>query len=289
MQPAVGGRVIGFAGKNVFITGGSSGIGKQLAIDFLRLGARVTIAADDPAKLAQAHADLLQVAPSVDMFVCDIADLDQIRRTAEMYVDRVGAPDILVNNAGYAVYRTIEEMPAEELDRLLRVNLTGACLVTRAFLPAMIAARRGSIVMVASIAGRLPMTPCGPYSTAKHGLVAFADILQSEIHRFGLRVHVICPGRVDTNFFAHETFVERTPRRETTWTIPIEKVSRATIAAITRNRFMTYVPRSFGLLVWCLHVLPGLSAPVLRRLMRARVEAIYEQKQLRDRQRESAS
>jgi NAD(P)-dependent dehydrogenase (short-subunit alcohol dehydrogenase family) len=217
------------------------------------------------------------------MAVCDIADLQQITQTAETYVERFGAPDVLINNAGYAVYRTVEEMAVEEVDRLLRVNLTGACLLTRAFLPSMIAARRGSVVMVASIAGRLPLTPCGPYGAAKHGMVAFAEILRPEVDRFGLTVHVICPGRVEeTDFFEHETFTQRTPRRETRLLTTLDAISRATFDALSKNRFMTYVPRTFGFLVWLNHSFPFLVGPALRRLMRARVESVYAQKQLRD-------
>ena len=107
---------------------------------------------------------------------------------------------------GYAVYYTFEQMPPEEIHRLFDVNLVGAALVTREFLPDMIRAGGGDVVMVASIAGRIPMTPCGVYSASKHGLVALAELLQIETARFNIRVHVVCPGRVETDFFSHESF-----------------------------------------------------------------------------------
>jgi NAD(P)-dependent dehydrogenase (short-subunit alcohol dehydrogenase family) len=262
-------------GTKVFITGGSSGIGKRLAGDFLRRGAHVSIAAHNPELLARARDELSAIAPSVHAFVCDVAELQQIRTTAAQYVAAFGAPDVVVNNAGYAVYRTCEEMSAEELDRLLRVNLGGACLITREFLPAMIEARRGHVVMIASIAGLVPLTPCGPYSAAKHGLVAFSEILQAELARFGIRVHLVCPGRVETAFFAHESFQTRASRPETGWLVPIEHVSLAVQDAIDRDRFMTYVPRGYGPLVWLADAMPLLSKPLLRRLLRARVESVY--------------
>jgi short-subunit dehydrogenase len=262
-------------GTRVFITGGSSGIGKRLAADCLKRGAHVTIAANDPERLARAHQELCEIAPLVESFVCDVADPRQVHETAARYVATFGAPDVLVNNAGYAVYQTCEQMPAEELDRLLRVNLGGACLVTREFLPSMIAAHRGHVVMLASIAGLVPMTPCGPYSAAKHGLVAFSHILRAEVERFGVRVHVVCPGRVKTEFFAHVSFASRAPRRETEWLIPIDAVTGAVLDAIERNRFMTYVPRTYGVLVWLTRALPLLSGPMLHRLLRARVESVY--------------
>jgi uncharacterized protein len=273
-----------FSGSHIFITGGSSGIGKQLAIDFLTRGAHVTILADHAEKLEQARVELAAIAPSVDAVLCDIADLGQIRQTVKTYVSRHGAPDVVINNAGYAVYRTIEEMDSEEIDRLVRVNFTGACLVTREFLPSMIAARRGHIVLVASIAGCVPMTPCGPYSAAKHGMAAFAEILRGEVDRFGLHVHLVCPGRVPTDFFAHETFVQRAPRREAGWTTTVDRVSTAIIEAIRKDRFLTYVPGVYAPLVWIAHAMPAVFRPLFRRLMRSRVESVYATKQLRDRQ-----
>lgn len=268
----------GFAGQHIVITGGSSGIGHQLAKDFLQLGARVSIVADRAATLERARVELAALGP-VRAFVCDIADISQVRAMAAACVQEWGAPDVLINNAGYAVYRTFEEMDSEEIARLVQVNLTGGCVVTREFLPSMIRSGRGDILFVASIAGRLPMTPCGPYSTAKHGMVAFAEILHSEVARFGLRVQVVCPGRVETGFFSHETFQQRAPRRETEWTIPLERVSAGIIGAIRKNRFMTYVPRTYGPLVWLTQALPFVFRPALRKLMRARVETVYASKQ----------
>jgi len=264
-----------FAGKNVLITGGSSGIGKRLAITLLERGADVTIVADRADKLERARIELEALSPSVHALTCDIADLDQVRRTATSYLALRGVPDVLVNNAGYAVYRPLVEMASEEIDRLLRVNLTGACLMTRELLPAMIQKGSGHIVLISSIAGFIPMTPCGPYSVAKHGMVAFGEILQSEVHRFGLRVHVVCPGRVETDFFSHETFRRRAPRRETEWTVPIEDVCGAVIDSIRSNRLVTYVPRTFRPLVWLTQAVPFVFKPMLRKLMRARIESVY--------------
>jgi len=86
---------------------------------------------------------------------------------------------------------------------------------------------------------------------------------------------VICPGRVETDFFAHETFVQRDRRAETRFTIPIENVSRATIAAIQKNRFMTYVPSSYGLLVWLANSFPFPVRMLLDRLMEERVRSLF--------------
>jgi short-subunit dehydrogenase len=182
---------------------------------------------------------------------------------------------VLINSAGYAIYRTFEQMSSEEIRRLIDVNMSGAAIVTRESLPAMVEAGGGHVVMIASIAGRIPMTPCGVYSASKHGMVALAELLQVEAARFNVRVHVVCPGRVETPFFDHESFQRRAHRPESERTIPIEAVSRAILDAVTGNRRMTYIPRLYGPLVWLAHALPVLFRPVWRRLMTSRVDALY--------------
>jgi short-subunit dehydrogenase len=260
--------------EKVLITGGSSGIGKQLAADYLKRGAHVTIVSNDAAKLRSARAELSGISSSICALECDVAVLAEVRRMAVEYLRRFGPPDVLVSNAGFAVYRLFQEMTGEEIERLLAVNLLGGCLITREFLPAMAMAGRGHLVVMASIAGRLVMTPCGVYSAAKHGLVAWAHTLKLELQGTGVRVHVICPGRVETDFFAHESFVQRERRAETHFTSPVETVARATMTAIEKNRFMTYVPRSFSLLVWLAHSFPFPIRVLLDRLMEARVRSL---------------
>jgi short-subunit dehydrogenase len=259
----------------VLITGGSSGIGRQLALDFARLGMDVAIASHDAERLQAAEAELRTISPSSFSVLCDISSPDEVTRMANIVLGKFGHLDLLVNNAGYAVYRTFEDTDLAEIGRLADVNLLGAMRCTRVFLPAMIARKHGGIVNMASIAGRVPLTPNCVYCASKHGLVAFSQALRYELHGFHIKVHVICPGRVETPFFEHETFKTRAPRAETKYTVTVEQISRATLRAIRSGRFMTYVPRSLGLLTWSLHTLPWITHPLFGRLMHARVRSYY--------------
>ena len=149
---------------------------------------------------------------------------------------------------------------------------------TSEVLPLMIEKRAGHIVNVASIAGRLLITPNATYCAAKHGMIAWSEALKVELVRFGIGVHVICPGRVETEFFAHETFQKRAPRKETEYTVPVESVSREILAAIEHDRFITFIPKSFGILVWLTNVFPWPVRAGVRRLMRSRIETLYASK-----------
>lgn len=266
-----------WSGRRVLITGGSSGIGKHLAGELLRRGARVGIVAHDVVKLNSAATELGRISSDVWSHACDIGVLDDVRAMARDYRQEFEAPDVLINNAGYAVYYTFEQTPLDEIQRLFQVNLVGAATVTREFLPDMIRAGGGHVVMMASIAGRIPMTPCGVYSASKHGLVALAELLAIETARFNVKVHVVCPGRLETEFFARESFQTRAHRPEAARTIPVEAVSHAVVAAVERNRFMTYVPWYYGILTWLAAAAPGVFKPFWHRLMSSRVNDIYAQ------------
>ena len=262
--------------KLLLITGGSSGIGKQLAADLLASGATVIIVSERPDRLAQATAELSAISPNVRGIRCDVGDSDSVIQTREQVLSKYRCPDILINNAGFATYRTFENSNIEEIERLISVNLLGAMRCTMAFLPDMIARHSGTIVNMASIAGRLILTPNGTYCAAKHALVAWSETLRHELAHFNIQVNVICPGRVESPFFEHITFQNRAPRPEARHTIAIQDVSRATLRAISRNRFITYVPWSLGLLVWITNALPFLIKPIYGRLISSRIRSIYK-------------
>jgi short-subunit dehydrogenase len=263
--------------KLLLITGGSSGIGKQLAADLLASGSRVIIVGDNADRLAAAVDELKAISPQVYGVACDVGNSQSVIAMHEQVLHNHGCPDILINNAGFATYRTFENTDLDEIERLVSVNLLGAMRCARVFLPDMIARGSGVIVNMASIAGRLALTPNGTYGAAKHGMVAWSETLRDELAHFNIQVNVICPGRVETPFFEHETFKHRAQRPETRFTITLEDVSKATQRAINHDRFLTYVPWYFGLLVWLINAFPFISKPIWRRLIRSRIRSIYNQ------------
>ncbi len=99
--------------------------------------------------------------------------------------------------------------------------------------------------------------------------------MKVEVARFNVRVHVVCPGRVETDFFSHESFRNRTHRPETARTITLDAVSRAIIDAVRRDRFLTYVPNYYGILAWAVAGLPVVFRPIWHRFLTARVESVY--------------
>ena len=261
-------------GATVVVTGGSSGIGKRLALDMARLGAQVAIASHDPERLRMAEQELLTISRACFSVPCDISRQEDVSRMATEVLRRLGHVDILVNNAGYAVYHTFESTDVAGLCRLAEVNLLGAIRCIREFLPGMIERRTGQVVNMASIAGRIPMTPNSVYCASKHGLVALSQALRYELHDFNVRVHVICPGRTETPSSITRASGRARPARNRLH-VTVEEISKATIRAIEKNRFLTYVPRTFGVLAWAMGAVPWIVEPLFRRLMVARIRSYY--------------
>ena len=265
----------GTQGPVVIITGGSSGIGRDLAEALLRTGASVGIIGHEEALVAQAR-EALDALPGRCLAVtCDISDGGAVQAAAAAFLEAFGHVDVLVNNAGWATYRTFEETDLEELLRIADVNLLGAVRVTKAFLPGMISRGHGHIINIASIAGMMLITPNAMYGAAKHGLVGLSEALRQELHRFGIAVSVVCPGRVRTRFFDHETFRTRSHRKETNLTVPVGRVTEAILRLMARPRFMTFVPWYWGPASWLYRACPWLVAVPYGMLIRSRVESLY--------------
>ncbi len=254
----------------VLITGGSSGIGKNLAEAYLARGDQVIVVSESADKLEATRIELSRVANTVSAVRCDVSDAEDVRRMVVTVLEDFGCPDVVVNNAGFAVYRSFDQSTMDEIERLIGVNLLGTLRCIRGFLPAMMSRRSGHIVNVASIAGLMPITPCAAYGAAKHAIVGISETLRFELSDFNIKVHLVCPGRVETSFFDHETFQRRPHRPETEKTVPIASVSRAIIESVEHDRFLTVIPRRLGWSVWARNLCPPIVDMWLGRILAQR-------------------
>jgi NAD(P)-dependent dehydrogenase (short-subunit alcohol dehydrogenase family) len=182
------------------VTGASRGIGAAVAAELARLGADVTLMARDEAR-AREQATFVARAHGVraTAVACDVADADSVAHAFARAHAAHGDAHVLVNNAGQAQGAPFEAMSREVWDRLLAVNLTGAMLCTQAALPAMLAAKDGRVVNVASVAGLKGYRGLAAYCASKHGLVGLTRALALETARTGVTVNAVCPSYADTD------------------------------------------------------------------------------------------
>jgi NAD(P)-dependent dehydrogenase (short-subunit alcohol dehydrogenase family) len=186
-------------GKTALITGGGSGIGREVARRFLAEGGRLVIAGRTESKL-RATWESLGRDERLAFRPCDVAALDEVRALADWATRQLGRIDILVNNAGVNLkQRTMRELTPESWRHLLRTNLDGAFHCIHAVLPQMLERGDGLIINISSIAGKRA-SPLGgaAYAASKFGMTGLSHCLAAEEKDSGIRCSVIYPGEVDT-------------------------------------------------------------------------------------------
>src|SRR5690349_24362020 len=191
--------LLSLKGRTALITGGSRGLGLQMAEALGEMGARVAISARKKDELDEALAHLKKMDIQGESFVCDIGKREQVAPLADAVLKKFGKVDILVNNAGATWGSPAEDHPLEAWDKLVNVNLTGAFVLTQLIgKQSMIPARWGRIINVASIAGLMGQDPrivrTIAYNATKGGLVNFTRALAAEWGSHGITVNAICPG-----------------------------------------------------------------------------------------------
>ena len=211
------------------VTGASGGIGRALAEALADRGSAVALCARNGPKIERFAQQLVQRGSSAFGMACDVRDESQVAGFALRVVNGLGPPTILINNAGVGRFAHVAQMSVEQWDESLETNLRGMFLVTRAFLPEMLAAGRGAIVNMASLAGRNGFAGGAAYCAAKHGVLGFSKSLMMEVRQRGIRVIAVCPGSVNTPFFDNPETPFR-PNREKI--LRAEDVAQAILGAL---------------------------------------------------------
>jgi len=185
--------------KVAIITGAASGIGKGIAIQFAREGAKVAIA-DLNLEAANATAGEIRDAGGSAMGVAmNVCDEKAVNDGVTAVVAKFGGVDILVSNAGIQIVHPIEEFPFADWKKMLAIHLDGAFLTTKACLPHMYkSGRGGSVIYMGSVHSKEASLLKSAYVTAKHGLIGLAKVVAKEGAAHGVRANVICPGFVRT-------------------------------------------------------------------------------------------
>ena len=192
-------QLFDLSGRVALITGGSRGLGLQMAEALGEMGAKVAITARKQSELDEAVAHLEALGIAAQSWVCDIGKREQIAPLADAVLARFGKVDILVNNAGATWGAPAEDHPIEGWDKLVNVNLTGAFILSQQVAKkSMIPAHWGRILNTASIAGLTASDPrvvkTVAYNATKHGLVGLTRQCAAEWGRHGITVNAICPG-----------------------------------------------------------------------------------------------
>lgn len=189
-------------GKSIVITGGSGGIGAEIAKLCAASGANLVLLARSLDKLEQLQTELqLKYRVKVDVFQLDVSDTDQVKVVFQRIFDTIGEIDILVNNAGFGVFREAHEALIDEIKGMFEVNVVGLMACTTMVLPKMRARRFGHIINIASQAGKIATPKSSVYSATKHAVLGYTNSLRMELADYNVLVTSVNPGPIATNFF----------------------------------------------------------------------------------------
>jgi NAD(P)-dependent dehydrogenase (short-subunit alcohol dehydrogenase family) len=190
----------------IVITGAGRGIGKAAAFAFAARGCHIALLSRNPAEVALVAQELGERGAHVVGLVCDVSDAGAVEAAKSRVLAELGTPHAIINNAGVIRRGRVHELSESDWDLNLNVNLKGTFLVTRAFLPRMLEARRGRIVNVASISATLGTAGASAYCAAKWGVVGFTKSLCEELRGTGLQTMAVLPGSVDTEMLKGSGF-----------------------------------------------------------------------------------
>jgi uncharacterized protein len=191
------------ASKVVVITGASSGIGEATAKRYGASGARVAVLARNAARLAAVTESIRKEGGDATPYEVDLSDSGATEEIAARISRELGVPDILINNAGAGRYLPMTETTADEALAMIEVPYLASFNLTRAFLPAMLARRSGSVAFITSPASYLAWPRASAYIAARRALAGLAETLQSELKGTGLIVTLVVLGEVKTPYWEH--------------------------------------------------------------------------------------
>lgn len=217
------------------ISGASRGIGAELARQVVARGGRVGLLARTTSDLDALGSEL---GAACVVTPADVTSSDELGHAVEQIEKALGPVDIVVNNAGIGLYGAFLDADVDDVERVMRTNYVGSVRLLKAVLPGMVERRRGHVVTIGSISGRIGSPFEAAYSASKFALAGLTEALSVELSAFGIGVSLVNPGPVDTAFFETRgvAYDRRRPKP-----VPAAKVARTVIRAVEQERAEAFV------------------------------------------------
>lgn len=189
-------------GKIALVTGGGRGIGRAIALALAGEGCGVAVASRTKCEIDLVASEIENLGSRGLAVTTDVSEPAEVNRMVEEILELFGRIDILVNNAGIAIFKPLLELTQEDWDRTMAVNLRGAFLCAQKVAEVMMEQRSGTIINICSSASRKAYPNQIAYVASKHGMLGLSKGLSLELKPYGIRIHAICPGGVDTRLTA---------------------------------------------------------------------------------------
>jgi len=254
-----------FRDKVAVITGGASGIGRELGRQLGDAGARVVLSDIDEPELRDAVAS---IAGAVGR-PADVADPDAVQQLVDGAVDQYGRLDYMFNNAGIGIAGEILDLELDDWRRIIDVNLFGVVHGVHAAYPVMASQGFGHIVNIASVAGLAATPNMAPYGTTKHAVVGLTRSLRAEAAAYGVKASCVCPGFLATRIYEHSKYINL-DRQQMVDNIPfkimpLEPAIRQILRGVARNKADIVITPHGRMIYRIQRLFPGLMARVAAR------------------------
>jgi short-subunit dehydrogenase len=273
----------------MLITGASQGIGKALAEEAARRGARVLAAARSLELLKEMQEPIRKAGGTLEIVAADVTSAADRQRMVQAALDQFGGLDILVNNAGIGATGHFAEASSERLRQIFEVNFFGMTETTRVFLPILKKGNRPAIVNISSIAGKRGIPSRSEYSASKFAVEGFSEALRPELAKDGIDLIVVCPGLTQTNF--SKNMIEQKARVQFDHMrgMTSEQVAAATLKAIARGSRQVVLTFQGKLLVFVSRFLPRMADRIAARKVRSLFKDEIQARQAQNAQRQARS
>jgi NAD(P)-dependent dehydrogenase (short-subunit alcohol dehydrogenase family) len=260
-----------YDGKVAIITGGASGIGRALGEELVRRGAKVVLADVNSKLLGEVAESITKAGGRVKAATLDVTDPSAVKRLVEDAVTEWGRLDYIFNNAGIAVGGEARDLSYDDWKKVIDTNLYGVINGVFAAYPVMVKQGFGHIINTASIAGLTPFVGEISYTTSKYGIIGLSHTLRAEAADLGVKVSVVCPGKIETPIYQTSKVVGA-DREKVMAIFPKgitpEKCASIILRGVERNR-ATIVVTSLAKFLWLLQrINPGLTIGIAKRLAR---------------------
>jgi len=246
-----------FAERTIVVTGASAGVGAACARRFAAEGGRVVLAARGRAGLERVAEEITAAGGTALVVPVDVADLRSAQGLLDRAAQAFGGIDVLVNNAGAQARGPVEHYSADELARVITVNLTAPIVLSRLALPYLRKSPAAAIVNVASLAGRVPVPHEAVYCASKAGLRSFSFALADELAEANIKVAVVSPGPIDTGFIMDELDIVPDIVLSQPLATP-DQVAALVVDSAADGRRERVVSKVSGYLTTLAYVFPGL-------------------------------
>lgn len=250
--------MIDFSKKVVVITGGSSGMGRAFAKELVSRNAQVIILARNKEKLQKVVADLKTTPKSIIGMVCDVAEYDMVKKAIAEVVSLYGRVDMVLNAAGVGMYKPVQETSMKEFHDVMNINYFGTVNVVKEVLPIMLKQKSGIIVNISSVAGKGAFPWITAYAGSKFAVAGFTEGLYYDVNDQGIKVLLICPGAVNTNFFNTPSFKNFPHETRHKNMIEPEEVVRVTLKELEKKSFETFIPKFWKIKYIARIIIPGI-------------------------------